>query len=343
MAPSKPTLNRQLGRDGPSIPAAGFGLMGFSVGYGAAEPDEARFRLLDRAWELGCTNWDTADAYGDSEDIIGKWLKLHPERRADIFLATKFGLRLDATAGHIVDSSPEYCRQCVESSLKRLGVDQIDLYYMHRANPEVPIEKTMRVMKELVDEGKVKYVGLSEVSSATLRRAHAVHPIHAVQVEYNPWTLDIEGPSGTHILDTCKELGVSVFAYSPLGRGIMTGRFRSAADFGPDDARSVSPRFQGENFQKNLKLVDQFAEIAKRKGCTSGQLVLAWLLAQGDNIFVIPGTKKAPYLEENFAASEVVLTEEEEKLLRKLVSEAGVSGDRGATFGFFVDTIPLED
>ncbi|KAI8944557.1 Aldo/keto reductase [Xylaria longipes] len=343
MAPPKSTLKRQPGRDGPGISAVGFGLMGFSVGYGPAQPDGDRFKLLDRAWELGCRNWDTADVYGDSEETIGKWLQLHPERRADIFLATKFGLKPDADApgGLTVDSSPEYCRQCIEGSLKRLGVDQIDLYYMHRANPEVPIEKTMHVMKELVNEGKVKYVGLSEVSSATLRRAYAVHPIHAVQVEYNPWTLDIEGPSGTHLLDTCKELGVSVFAYSPLGRGILTGRFRSAADFGPDDTRATSPRYQGENLQKNLKLVDQFAEIARRKGCTSGQLVLAWLLAQGDNIFVIPGTKKPAYLEENFAASEVVLTKEEQQLIRKLVSEIGVSGDRGAMFGPFVDTVPL--
>ncbi|KAI0520853.1 Aldo/keto reductase [Xylaria bambusicola] len=344
MAPPAQTLTRKLGNEGPEIPATGFGLMGISLAYGAAESDEKRLKLLDRAWELGCTNWDTADIYGDSEDTIGKWFELHPERRADIFLATKFGLKPDPNSpvGISVDSSPEHCRQSIENSLKRLGVDYIDLYYMHRASPDVPIEKTMAMLKELVNEGKIKYVGLSEVSSATLRRAHAVHPIHAVQMEYNPWTLDIEGPSGTHLLDTCKELGVSVFAYSPLGRGIMTGRFRSAADFGADDARAHMPRYQGENFEKNLKLVDQFAEIAKRKGCTSGQLVLAWLLAQGDNIFVIPGTKKTAYLEENFAASQVTLTEEEEKLLRKLVLEAGVSGHRGAMFGGFVDTAPLE-
>ncbi|KAI0117808.1 NADP-dependent oxidoreductase domain-containing protein [Nemania sp. FL0031] len=341
MAASKPISKRQVGKDGPSIPAVGFGLMGFSVGYGPAEANEHRFKLLDRAWEIGCTNWDTSDSYGDSEDTIGEWLTLHPERRADIFLATKFGLRKDKPGGTTVDSSPEYCRQSIERSLKRLGVLDIDLYYVHRVDPQVPIEKTMNVLKELVKEGKIKYIGLSEVSSATLRRAYAIHPIHAVQFEYNPWTLDIEGPSGTHILDTCKELGVSVFAYSPLGRGIMTGRFRSAADFGPGDARGMLPRYQGESFQKNLKLVDQFAEVAKRKGCTGGQLVLAWLLAQG-NVFVIPGTKKIPYLEENFAASEVTLTEEEEKLLRNLVSEAGVSGDRGAMFGAFVDTVPLE-
>ncbi|TGJ86867.1 hypothetical protein E0Z10_g1912 [Xylaria hypoxylon] len=342
MSPSAPALSRKLGKNGPKIPAVGFGLMGFSVGYGAAEHNEDRFKLLDRAWELGCTNWDTADSYGDSEETIGEWLRLHPERRADIFLATKFGLKYDEVGGYAVDSSPEYCRQRVENSLKLLGVDQIDLYYMHRANPKVPIEQTVQALKELVNEGKIKYIGLSEVSSTTLRRAHAVHPIHAVQFEYNPWTLDIEGTSGTHILDTCKELGVSVFAYSPLGRGIMTGRFRSVDDFGPGDARTMLPRFQGENFQKNIKLVDQFAEVARRKGCTGGQLVLAWLLAQGENIFVIPGTKKTAYLEENFDASEVTLTEEEEKLLRKLVSEAGVSGDRGAMFGPFADTVPLE-
>ncbi|KAF2970762.1 hypothetical protein GQX73_g2801 [Xylaria multiplex] len=342
MAPSTPTLVRKLGKDGPLLPAIGFGLMGFSVGYGAADGNEDRLKLLDRAWQLGCINWDTADAYGDSEETIGKWFKLHPDRRREIFLATKFGLKHEESGGITVDSSPEYCRQRIEISLKRLGVDQIDLYYMHRASPDVPIEKTMQVLKELVHEGKIKYIGLSEVSSATLRRAHAVHPVHAVQFEYNPWTLDIEGPSGTHILDTCKELSISVFAYSPLGRGIMTGRFRSVADFEPGDARVMLPRYQGENFQKNIQLVDKFAEVAKRKGCTPGQLVLAWLLAQGENIFVIPGTKKIAYLEENFAASEVVLTEEEEQLLRKLVSEVGVSGDRGGMFGPFADTVPLE-
>ncbi|EMR69480.1 putative aldo-keto reductase yakc protein [Eutypa lata UCREL1] len=339
MAPQIPA--RQLGRDGPKIPAVGFGLMGLSIGYGAVDSDEERLKVLDRAWELGCTNWDTADAYGDNEDIIGKWFKLHPERRADIFLATKFGLKQNAEGGIGVDSSPEYCRQSVERSLKRLGVQQIDLYYIHRADPTIPIEKPVEVLKEFVRDGKIKYLGLSEVSSSTLRRAHAIHPIHAVQVEYNPWTLDIEGPSGTYLLDTCKELGVSVFAYSPLGRGIMTGRFRSAADFEADDSRKLLARFQGENFQKNLELVDKFSEVAKRKGCSPSQLVLAWLVAQSNNVFVIPGTKKIPYLEQNFSASEVVISKDEEKELRKLVSEAGVSGDRSAMFGNYVDTAPL--
>ncbi|GAP86400.1 putative alcohol dehydrogenase [Rosellinia necatrix] len=349
MASSEPTPVRQIGQDGPKIPAVGFGLMGFSIGYGAAEADEERFKLLDRAWELGCTNWDTADAYGDSEATIGKWLARHPERRAGLFLATKFGLRPDdgsssSTSGLVVDSSPEYCRACIDASLARLGVDQIDLYYMHRADPSVPIEKTVGAMKELVNSGKVKYLGLSEVSAATLRRAHAVHPIAAVQVEYNPWTLDVEeeeeGAGG--LLAACRELGVSVFAYSPLGRGIMTGRYRSAADFGPGDARAGLPRFQGDNFARNLALVDRFAEVARRKGCTPGQLVLAWLLAQGPDVFVIPGTKKRPYLEENFAAAHVDLSAEEERSLRALVEEAGVGGDRGAIFGSFIDTVPLD-
>ncbi|KAK6859408.1 hypothetical protein PG995_003044 [Apiospora arundinis] len=337
---SDKVLTRQIGRDGPVIPAVGFGLMGASVGYGATDSDETRLKLLDRAWELGCTNWDTADIYGDSEDVVGKWLKLHPERRADIFLATKFGLHVQGQ-GIEVSSTPEYCAQAAEKSLKRLGVDQIDLYYVHRVDPNVPIEKTVQAMKKLVEDGKVKYLGLSEVSSATLRRAHAIHPITAVQLEYNPWTLDIEGESGTHLLATAKELGVSVFAYSPLGRGMLTGRYRSAEDFDPTDFRRTLERFQGDNFKKNLVLVDQFAEVARRKGCSPSQLVLAWLTAQSSNVFVIPGTKKTQYLEDNFGASKVTITSEEEKELRKLVEEAGVSGSRGSVLGSFVDTVSL--
>ncbi|KAI0015910.1 Aldo/keto reductase [Xylariomycetidae sp. FL0641] len=339
MAPSSTTLTRQLGRDGPQIPAVGFGLMGMSFGYGETESDEERLKLLDRAWELGCTNWDTADAYGDNEDVIGKWFQRHPERRKDIFLATKFAwVRENGT----IDSSPEYCRKAIERSLKRLGVEQIDLYYMHRAKFEVPIEKTVGAMKALVLEGKVKYLGLSEISSNTLRRACAVHPIHAAQMEYNPWTLDVEMESKGSFLKTCKELGVSMFVYSPLGRGILSGRYRSAADFGPGDFRAQMERYQGENFKKNLELADKFAEVAARKGCTSSQLVLAWLLAQEDNIFVIPGTKKIPYLEENFAAAKISITKEEDQELRKLVSEAGVCGKRDETFGAFGDTAPLQ-
>ncbi|KAH9905719.1 Aldo/keto reductase [Xylariomycetidae sp. FL2044] len=340
MAPPNQAPTRQLGKDGPKIPAVGLGLMGISVAYGDGSTDEERLRLLDRAWELGCTVWDTADVYGDSEDLVGKWFALHPERRADIFLASKFGIVATAQ-GYDVDSSPEYARRQLEASLKKLRVEHIDLYYMHRANPEVPIEKTVGVMKEFVKEGKVKYLGLSEVSSTTLRRAHAVHPIHAVQSEYNPWTLDVEGPTGTHLLDTCKELGVSVFAYSPLGRGILTGHYRSLDDFEEGDSRRFYARFQGDNFRKNLVLVDQFAELARRKGCTASQLVLAWLLAQDESVFVIPGTKKIRYLEQNFGATDVSLSKDEEVALRKLVDEAGVNGDRSALFGPFQDTAPL--
>ncbi|KAH7127655.1 NADP-dependent oxidoreductase domain-containing protein [Dactylonectria macrodidyma] len=341
MAPPAQIPLRQLGKDGPQIPVIGFGLMGMSVGYGATDSDEERLKLLDRAWDLGCTSWDTADIYGDSEDVVGKWFQLHPERRGDIFLATKFGLKIGG-GGILADSSPEHCRESIERSLKRLGVDQVDLYYMHRADEKVPIEKTVEVMKQIVEEGKAKYLGLSEVSSTTLRRANAVHPISAVQVEYNPWTLDIEGPSGTNLLDTCVELGVSIFAYAPLGRGILTGRFQSVDDFEEGDARRRMARFQGENFKKNLVVVEKCNELARRKECTSSQLVLAWLVAQNKNIFVIPGTKKAKYLEENVGASTVTLTREEQEELRKLVLDAGVEGGRDPTFGAFVDTIPLE-
>ncbi|KAB5566038.1 NADP-dependent oxidoreductase domain-containing protein [Coniochaeta sp. 2T2.1] len=359
-------LLRKLGRDGPEIEAVGFGAMVMSIpGYGPPNSrasismetltlnrsDEERFKLLDHAWELGCTNWDTADLYGDSEDVIGKWFKLHPERRKDIFLATKFGLRgtvhgmeLDSSGnapGIVIDSSPEYCRDAIDQSLHRLGVDYIDLYYLHRPDPNVSIEKTVEAMKELVLAKKVKYLGLSEVSSSTLRRAYSVHPIHAVQIEYNPWTLDIEGSSGTFLLDTCRELGVSIFAYSPLGRGLMTGRIRSNTEFGPGDVRAGMARFQGDNFKRNLEIVDRFTELAGRKGCAPGQLVLAWLVAQGENVFVIPGTKNSKYLSENFAASAVKISQEEERELRRVVTEAGVYGDRTETFGSFVDTLPL--
>ncbi|UPL03928.1 hypothetical protein LCI18_014862 [Fusarium solani-melongenae] len=341
MAPPAQLPLRQLGKNGPKIPAVGFGLMGLSIAYGATESDEERLKVLDRAWELGCTNWDTADAYADNEDLVGKWFKLHPERRNDIFLASKFGLKMvDGNFG--IDSSPEYVRECIERSLKRLGVEHIDLYYMHRANEDVPIEKTVEAMKQLVEEGKVKYLGLSEVSSTTLRRAHAVHPISAVQVEYNPWTLDIEGSSGTYLLKTCEELDVSVFAYSPLGRGILTGRYRSVDDFEEGDFRKNLARFQGENFRKNLVIVDKFNELAKQKGLTSSQLVLAWLLEQSPRVFVIPGTKKIMYLEENVGASRVTVSKGEEQELRRLVLEAGVEGGRDPTFGNYSDTTPLE-
>ncbi|TLS21499.1 uncharacterized protein PpBr36_10127 [Pyricularia pennisetigena] len=341
MAPPARIPTRRMGKDGPEVACIGFGLMGLSMGYGAVGTDEERLKVLDRAWEIGATNWDTADLYGDSEDLVGKWFKLHPERRKDIFLATKFGIQGSITE-LTADSSPEYCRQASRRSFERLGVDYVDLYYLHRLQESVPIEKTVEAMAELVKEGKVKHLGLSECSSTSLRRAYKVHPIAAVQVEYNPWDLAIEGEEGTNLLKTCRELGVAVVAYSPFSRGLLTGAVKSRADFSdPTDCRLLLPRYSEENFPKNLELVAEFETIAKQKGCTPGQLVLAWLLAQGDEIIPIPGTKKIKFLEENTAAAYVKLTAEEEKNIRNLVDKANIQGDRGAFINSYCDTVEL--
>ncbi|KXH64379.1 aldo/keto reductase [Colletotrichum salicis] len=315
MAPPTSLPARRLGKTGPKITALGVGLIGLSVAYGKPGSDEERLAFLDRAWELGATNWDTADAYGDNEDLIGNMT---------------------------INSSPEYCREACERSLKRLGVESVDLYYVHRLDETTPIEKTVEEMVKLKNEGKIKAFGISECSSKTLRRAYAVHPISAVQVEYNPWSLEIEGPAGTDLLKTCRELGVTTFAYSPLGRGIMTGRYKSADDFEEGDFRRQMPRFMGDNFKKNTQLVEEFAAVGRAKhGCSAGQLTIAWLLAQGEDVIPIPGTKKIPYLEENMDALKVVLGKEEEKELRSLVDAADVQGDRGAAFGNYSDSPAL--
>ncbi|EFQ32015.1 aldo/keto reductase [Colletotrichum graminicola] len=345
MSPPASLPVRRLGKSGPEIPALGVGLMGLSVAYGDPRSDEERLAFLDRAWELGATSWDTADCYGDNEELVGKWFALHPERRGDMFLATKFAIRSKVDDGDYrvwVDTSPRYCREACELSLKKLGVESIDLYYIHRLDDKTPVEKTIEEMVRLKSEGKIKHFGISECSSAALRRAHAVHPIAAVQVEYNPWSLEIEGAAGTDLLRTCRELGVAVFAYSPLGRGIMTGRFKSADDFDASDYRRTLPRFAGDNFRKNMELVDHFASIAKdRHRCSAGQLALAWLLAQGDDVIPIPGTKRAEYLEGNLGALKVELGEEMEKDLRALVEEADVQGDRGVAYGNYSDSPAL--
>ncbi|KAK0646842.1 NADP-dependent oxidoreductase domain-containing protein [Cercophora newfieldiana] len=347
MAPPATLPTRKLGKNGPEITAIGFGLMGLSTAYGAVESDEARLPILDRAWELGCTNWDSADMYADSEDLLGKWFALHPERRSDIFLATKFGLRVglkeDGTYGLLIDSSPEYCRQQCEASLKRLGTDYIDLYYVHRVDGKTPIEKTMAELVKLKEEGKIRNIGISAASPDTVRRAHAIHPIAAYQVEYSPWALEIEGPDGKHLLQTCRELGITVFAYSPLGRGIMTGQIRSPDDFDETDLRRRFPRFSAENFPKNLVLVDRVTELATKKGCTPGQLTMAWLLAQGDDIIPIPGTKKIKYLEENVGAVNVTVSAEEERQIRGWIDELGFAGVRipPGMLDEFNDTPPL--
>ncbi|KAF8178870.1 NADP-dependent oxidoreductase domain-containing protein [Mycena galopus ATCC 62051] len=295
----------------------GFGAMGISSFYGAVESDEERFKVLDAAHAAGCIFWDTADVYGDSEELIGKWFK-RTGKRADIFLCSKFGFL--PTLG--IDGSPAYVKTATESSLKRLDVDCIDLYYLHRADLNTPIEHTVAAMAEFVKAGKVKYLGLSEVSATTLRRAHAVHPIAAVQVEYSPFTLDIEDPK-IGLLATARELGVQVVAYSPLGRGLLTGQFKSPDDFGDDDFRKGIPRYSAENFPNILKLGDGLKSIGtKYGGATAGQVALAWLLAQGDDIITIPGTKKIKYLEENIAASKLMLSAEDLQAVRDVAAEA---------------------
>jgi len=329
---------RKIGDD--DVAAMGLGLMGLSAFYGQVESDEERFKFLDTALEDGWTFWDSADIYGDSEDLIGKWFKRTGNRKK-IFLATKFAF-VQTEAGPGLNGTPEYTKAACESSLKRLGIDQIDLFYMHRADPKVPIEKTVGAMAELVKEGKVRYLGLSEVSSGTLRRAHAVHPIAAVQVEYSPFTLDIEDEK-IALLKTCRELGVTVIPYSPLGRGLLTGQYKSPDDFEADDFRRSTPRFSKENFPKILEVVDALTEIGKKHDATPGQVTLAWILAQGKDFIPIPGTKKVKYLKENLGAVHIKLSDEEVAQVRKLAEDSDV-GDRYSAevmVTLFSDTPPL--
>ncbi|KAL7806867.1 NADP-dependent oxidoreductase domain-containing protein [Trichoderma aethiopicum] len=342
MAPTKlPT--KPLGRNGPLVTRLGFGAMGLSVSYGHGGSDEERFKVLDRAHELGNTFWDTADVYGDNEELIGKWFK-RTGKRDDFFLATKCGGHLDAAGNFSIRSDPEYVRQACASSLQKLGVSHIDLFYLHRLDKVTPVEHTVKALVELKEQGKIRHLGLCEVSAATLRRAHAVHPITAVQVEYSPFAIDIEKPE-IDLLRTARELGVAIVAYSPLGRGMLTGQIKSPDDFADDDFRKTLPRFSKENFPKNLALADKIGSIAAGKGVTPGQLTLAWLLAQGDDIFPIPGTKKVKYLEENLGAINVTVTKEEDAEIRKAIDETEVTGGRysDAMAGhLFADTPELE-
>jgi aryl-alcohol dehydrogenase-like predicted oxidoreductase len=317
---------RRLGNSGLAVSALGLGCMGMSIAYGPTDETEAR-RVLDRAGELGVTLLDTADAYGRgaNEELLGGWLRGRDRDR--VVLATKFGLRHDAASGRVgdVDTSPQYVPVACDASLRRLGVDHIDLYYAHRRDPEVPIEDTVGAMAALVEAGKVRYLGLSEVSAATLRRAHAVHPIAAVQLEYSLFTRDVvEG----EMLATCRELDIAVVAYSPLGRGMLTGAVSSRDDLTRDDNRLRWPRFSAENIGPNLELVRAVSELAATIGCTPGQAALAWLLTQGDDIIPIPGTKRVRYLEENAAAVELRLTAEQIDQLRQAVPSKAVAGER---------------
>ena len=314
---------RKLGRDGLEVSALGLGCMGMSEFYGVGDEGES-IAVIQRAIDLGITFFDTADMYGTgrNEELVGRALR---NRRDQVVIATKFG-NVRGNNGEFkgISGKPEYVRSACEASLRRLGVDAIDLYYQHRVDADTPIEDTVSAMAGLVKEGKVRFLGLSEASPATIRRAQAVHPIAALQTEYSLWSRDPE----EEILSTVRELGIGFVPYSPLGRGFLTGRFKSIDDLAPDDWRRNNPRFQGENFQKNLQLVAEVNEIAREKGCTSSQLALAWVLAQGDDIVPIPGTKRTRFLEENLGAVNVHLTDEDLTRIDQVIPAGAAVGTR---------------
>jgi len=314
---------RTLGDGGPEVSAIGLGCMGMSAFYGETDEQEARRTIL-RALELGCNFLDTSDMYGPhtNERLVGSTIA---GRRDEVFLATKFGIKLEIVNGQpqrSVDGSAAYVHSACEGSLERLGVEHIDLYYQHRVDPKTPIEETVGAMAELVAQGKVRHLGLSEASAETIRRAHAVHPIAAVQTEYSLWTRDVE----QEILPTLEELGIALVAYSPLGRGFLSGRFSSPEELDEGDFRRHGPRFSGENLEQNLKLAGRIKELAAEKGVTPGQLALAWVLGRGEHIVPIPGTKRVSYLEENLAAAEVELGAAEVERIAQAVPSA--SGER---------------
>jgi aryl-alcohol dehydrogenase-like predicted oxidoreductase len=315
---------RNLGSEGLVVSELGLGCMGMSEFYGTGDEDES-IATIHRAIELGITFLDTADMYGPftNERLVGRAIS---GRRDEVVLATKFGNERREDGSRVgINGTPEYVRRACDASLERLGVDHIDLYYQHRVDPETPIEETVGAMKELVEAGKVRYLGLSEAATETIRRAHAVHPISALQSEYSLFTRDVED----EVLPTVRELGIGFVPYSPLGRGFLTGRWRSIEDMPEDDTRSARfPRFAEENFKKNLELADRVREVADEKVVTPGQLALAWLLAQGEDIVPIPGTKRRKYLEENAGAADVTLTEEDLARIEEAMPRGSAAGER---------------
>ncbi|RMJ23289.1 reductase [Aspergillus sp. HF37] len=340
-----PLPKRTLGQDGPSVPAIGLGLGSLGGFYGPAGTLDEKVGVLERAHSAGVRFWDTADVYADSEEVIGEWVRRaasgnntttgkdsssttgNGSKREDVFLATKFALQRQPDGRHSFRSDPEYVMAACENSLRRLGVDCIDLLYCHRVDGVTPIEKTVEAMVELKKQGKIRHLGLSEVSASTLRRAHAAHPISALQMEYSLFTLDIESP-GSGILQTCRELGVTVVAYSPVGRGVLTGRFQSHADIPAGDLRRMLPKYSEENFPQVMQLVRGLEDAASAHGCTPAQVALAWLLAQGPDIVPIPGTKSGAKVDENAAAARIRLSEEEVQEIRALAERVDIKGTR---------------